>query len=30
MNGKIGNGIIDPAPSQAVIEFQRRLNEGHF
>lgn len=30
MNGQVGNGVIDPAPSQAVVEFQRRLNEGHF
>ena len=28
MNGYSGNGVIDPAPSQAVKEFQRRLNEG--
>lgn len=30
MNGQVGNGVIDPAPSRAVVEFQRRLNEGHF
>ena len=29
MNGQVGNGVIDPAPSQAVKEFQRRMNEGY-
>ena len=29
MNGQVGNGVIDPAPSQAVREFQRRMNEGY-
>lgn len=30
MNGSEGNHIIDPAPSQAVMELQRRLNAGYW
>ena len=28
MNGYAGDGIISPSPSQAVMEFQKRLNNG--
>lgn len=28
MNGEVGDGVIGPVPSPAIMEFQKRLNEG--